>query len=497
MFACWPILPLLPLLAAALCAWPRRAETVRRLLAGGGLLTALAAATVGAWALRPAAAGATRVAAAGWLLLDALGAWHLLAFAAVFGLASVQAFFYFAPDRSAHPPTPAEARRFGAGWFGAAAAALLALLANHLGLLWVGLETTTLLTAFLICRPVRPAALEAMWKYLIVCSVGVAFAFMGTLLLGAAARPLLGDGAELLQWTRLRAVAGAMDPRLIKPAFVFLLVGYGTKAGLAPLHSWLPDAHSQAPAPVSALFSGFLLNTALFAALRCLPLAAAAGADWAPGLLRGFGLLSVALGAIFVALQHDWKRLLAYSSLEHLGLMALGFGCGPAGRTAALLHLLNHAFAKSLGFFGIGRLGQLFGSHEKAQITGAAAVSPLWSGGTILALLALGGAAPLGLFWSEFLLAQALVARGAWIGLGVTLAALGLVFAILIKGGLELAWGAAPPEHAPGRAPPPSIGERALVALPALALLALGWGLPLRLRDMLAAAARALEACTP
>src|SRR5437660_6797210 len=204
---------------------------------------------------------------------------------------------------------------------GTLAAMMLVLMSNNLAIMCVSMEATTLLSTFLISLyPIR-LSLEAMWKYLIICSIGIAFAFMGTLLAAASIQSGGRGGAEALFWTSLAAPDARLDPTLIKFAFIFILVGYGTKAGLAPIHSWLPDAHSQAPAPVSAMFSGFLLNTALYCVMRFVPpVRNALGNQFANGLLTAFGTLSILVAAGFIVFQRDATRLLAYHSVEHMGI---------------------------------------------------------------------------------------------------------------------------------------------------------------------------------
>ncbi len=243
------------LIAAALVAVAvPSARGALRVAVGGSLAAVVADSYLG---VRVASDGPL-AAASGWLRVDALSAFHLALLVLVDGLSSVFAAVYFGDEIEHGGLTTRQARLFGGLWCGALATMTLLLVSNNLGMMWVGMEATTLLTAFLISLHVSRESLEAMWKYLLICSVGVAFAFMGTLLTAAAA-PRAGTPSALL-WTGLVAVASRLDPMLMRAAFVFLLVGYGTKAGLAPMHNWLPDAHSQAPAPVSALFSGFMLN---------------------------------------------------------------------------------------------------------------------------------------------------------------------------------------------------------------------------------------------
>ena len=293
---------------------------------------------------------------------------------------------------------------------------LLVLMSHNLGVMWVGMEATTLLTAFLISLHPTSLSLEAMWKYLIICSIGIAFAFMGTLL--AAASIQSGNAAaEALFWTHLAAPDTRLDPTLMKFAFVFVLVGYGTKAGLAPIHSWLPDAHSQAPAPVSAMFSGFLLNTALYCIMRFVPPARhALGADFASGLLdRLRDAVDPGGGRVHrvPARRQTPARLLTASSTW--GSSPSAIGLGPLGAFAALFHTLNHSVCKSLAFFAVGRLGQRFGSHDMHRIAGALRADRLWGAALLVSLLALIGVAPFSIFMSEYQLLRAAVGAGAWL----------------------------------------------------------------------------------
>ena len=430
--------------------------------------------------------GSGAVLAAGeWIYIDAFSAFHIVVLTLVFALSSAFAGIYFAAEAAADGFARATARRFGALWLGAEAAMLMVLMSNNLGIMWVGMEATTLLTAFLISLNASGLSLEAMWKYLIICSIGIAFAFMGTLLAAAAVRS--GDAAaQALFWNHFAAPQTRLDPTLMKFAFVFVLVGYGTKAGLAPIHSWLPDAHSQAPAPVSAMFSGFLLNTALYCIMRFVPPAQhAMGSGFASGLLIAFGMLSILVAAGFIVFQRDAKRLLAYHSVEHMGIIALGYGLGPLGAFAALFHTLNHSVCKSLAFFAVGRLGQRFGSHDMHRIAGALRADRLWGAALLIGLLALIGVAPFSIFMSEYQLLRAAVAAGAWLALVLFLVASGIVFVAALRHLIDMAYGI------------PATGTRLLpdsrLALPVIAasgglLLALGIWMPV---PLLAAIGRA------
>jgi hydrogenase-4 component F len=458
---------------------------VFRVAAAGVLVHAVVAVRV---ALGVFSAGPV-LAVHNWFLVDALTAYELLVMAVVFPTASVFACGYFGDEAKHDRLTLGQARQYAA-LFGASLGAMsLVLVSNNLGLMWIGIEASTLVTAFLICVHVTPTSLEAMWKYLLVCSVGVAFAFLGTLLVGASALKLQLGTHESLLWTELAQRADRLDPVSIKAAFIFLLVGYGTKAGLAPMHSWLPDAHSQAPAPVSAIFSGFMLNTALYCVMRYLPLVEAppGNTGWGRGLLVIFGLVSILVAAAFIVFQRDVKRLLAYSSVEHIGIITLGLGLGGVGTLAALFHTLNHSLCKTVAFCSAGRLGQVYGTHDMDKVGGVLAVSRTWGSGLVFSLLALLGAAPFAIFTSEFLVVKAAVDTGSYWTLGVLLFGLGVVFVGALRRVISMAWGEPLPQ---GHAATRGSVDVVLVAAPLALVLLLGVWMPPPLEGWLQAAAK-------
>ncbi len=458
-------------------------------------MLALSVAWVGAWtavaveAASRALSGGPLEAGSGWLLLDALSAYHLCVMALVFALSTSFAYGYFGREVDAGKLPPRIARRFGVLWAGALFSMTLVLTSNNLGVMWAGVELTTLSTAFLIRLHVTRASLEATWKYLVICSVGVALAFLGVVFMAASARGVLPGGDEPTMWRSLLAVSGQLDPGLAKAGFLFVLVGFGTKAGLAPMHTWLPDAHSQAPAPVSAVFSGSLLNAALYCIMRYLPIVegATGRSGWALSLLVVFGLGSVLVAAAFIVFQRDVKRLLAYSSVEHIGIITLGLGLGPAGTFAALFHVLNHSASKSVAFFAAGRLSEAYGGTEIARLRGAARAVPLWGGALVASLASLMGAAPFAIFVSEFLVLQAAAASGAWAVVGLLVLGLGVVFAGALTHLMGIGWGEPLAVPKAARAGP---GEAALVIAPLVALVVLGVFMPAPLRDALEQAAR-------
>src|SRR5438874_6431930 len=242
---------------------------------------------------------------------------------------------------------------------------LLALITNNMGILWVALEAATLATVLLVSLYRTPASLEAAWKYFILCGVGIAQALFGTILLYFAAEKLLGAGGGALLWTELNGVKGQLEPTVLSLAFVFLLVGYGTKVGLVPLHNWLPDAHAEGPTPVSAVLSGLLLNVALYAVIRCKVLVeGSVHTSCAKELMMGFGLRAVGGAALLLSRQKDIKRLFAYSSIEHMGIITFAFGVGGAVASfAGLLHMTVHSLTKSAIFFAVGHAAQKAGTQ--------------------------------------------------------------------------------------------------------------------------------------
>lgn len=481
--AIFPALLLVPVAGSGLCLLLRGTRAIMIAVRVGVLCSAALAFGTAARVI----GGGPILSRGEWFLLDALSAYHLVVMMLVFTLSSLYAPGYFRREAEDGGFKPRMARRFGALWFGALAAMTLVLISNNLGILWVGMEATTLLTAFLICIRRSAAALEAMWKYLIICSVGVAFAFMGTLLVGASAAGRL-PAPEALLWTKLYSAAASLDPALLKAGFLFLLVGYGTKAGLAPMHTWLPDAHSQAPSPVSALFSSFLLNSALYCILRYVPLVerATGHAGWGPRLLVFFGLFSILVAAAFILFQRDLKRLLAYSSVEHLGIVALGMGLGGAGVLGALFHMLNHSLCKTLAFLSAGRIGQVYGTHDMDRIGGALKAAPVWGKGLLFSLLCLIGVAPFAIFMSELQVLSAAVSSGRWWTMGIFLAGAAGVFVGALRHAISISWGA-PPEGT--RIEKADLTEAALAFAPAAVLLGLGLWMPDFLREAISQAA--------
>ena len=320
----------------------------------------------------------------------------------------------------------------------------LGLTANNIGLMWVAVELATLTTVLMVGIYRTHEALEAAWKYFILGSVGIALALFGTILVYMAARPVIGEGHDAMVWTALIEKAGSFSPELLNVAFVFLMLGYGTKVGLAPLHAWLPDAHAEGPTPISAVLSGLLLNVALYALLRFKMLIAANPHALAPGpLMVTLGLVSLVFAGFMLYRRRDIKRMFAYSSIEHMGIITFAFGMGgPLANFAGLLHMTMHSLTKSAIFFAVGHVAQVKGTQRMSEIRGLTESHPVLGWGLVAGVVAIAGFPPLGIFMSEFLIVSSTFAREP-------LLAVVLVFGLLVASGAlmlrlhEIAFGAA------------------------------------------------------
>ena len=306
----------------------------------------------------------------------------------------------------------------------------LALLANNIGLMWVAVELATLTTVMMVGIYRTHEAIEAAWKYFILGSVGIALALFGTILVYLAARPVIGEGLDAMVWTTLLVRAHDFDPALMNIAFVFLLLGYGTKVGLAPMHAWLPDAHAEGPTPISAVLSGLLLNVALYALLRFKLLMSANPGAIAPGpLMIALGLLSLIFAAFMLYRRRDIKRLFAYSSIEHMGITVFAFGmAGPLGNFAGLLQMTMHSLTKSAIFFTVGHVAQVKGTQRISEMGGLTVTHPLLGWSLIAGVAAIAGLPPFGVFTSEFLVVSSTFGQQP-------ILALLLVFGLLVSFG--------------------------------------------------------------
>jgi hydrogenase-4 component F len=415
-----------PLMAVALALVPIPVRAAGRAAAALSLV-ALGAAVAVWWAV---AGGETLTAAAGLLRADALSTVLAMCVCCVCALAA-----WLGPGGwGAEELNEAQVRRYVIFSNLFAFTMLLAVTVSNVGLMWVAIEATTIASAMLIALRVSKASVEASWKYFLIGSVGIALAFVGTVLAYFDFVHRAGDVSQALNWPVLLAAAPRLHPEVMRLAFVFLLVGYGTKAGLAPMHTWLPDAHSEAPAPVSAMMSGVLLAVALYAIMRWKAVVdLAAGAAFTNSLLGALGLLSLVIAAFSLVAQRSYKRMLAYSSIEHTGLTCLGLALGPLGVFAALLHLVNHTLVKSVLFLLSGRVHHRYGTTEIRGVSGLLRTMPVTGALFAAAILAAVGLPPFGLFISELALIRAGIAGGHVVLMAVVLGVLVLVFISLVS----------------------------------------------------------------
>lgn len=458
--------PVLALLVGAACLASTSPAVARR----SGVVTSAVVLACGLGLL----AGGSDAPTAGWGLLhaDALSAFMLTIIGAV-GLTATWGGLA-APDPDAAPAATPDQRRYAALVCLFLGAMSTAVLAANLGVLWVAIEATTITTAFLVGHHGTSRSLEAAWKYVVLGSVGVAIALLGVVLIYAAAR---SAGTPTLSWSALTSGELPLDPGLIRVATALAVLGFATKAGLAPMHSWLPDAHSQAPAPVSGLMSGVLLAVAFYAILR---VQAIADSVLGPGLMRGLlmaaGLLSLGVAALLILRQQDYKRMLAYSSIEHMGLLAVGAAIGgPLALTAVLLHMLGHGLAKASLFVVAGRVLAAEGTTLIRDVRGLLARSPGLAIPFVIGMAALLGFPPFALFFSEVAIVVAGWQAGLGAAMGVVVVLLLALFAGLARASAAMLLGpAAPPEPSPAPPPDHDPGRGAAAGPAAPLVLALG-----------------------
>jgi hydrogenase-4 component F len=398
-------------------------KTSARINAGSAFLTLLCALSL---FIHKPAAGA-------YLLVDELNIVFIVLNTLVGFTTSVFSASYIAHELEIGSLTKRQLRFYHAMYQILLFAMNLALLANNIGLMWVAIELATLTTVLMVGIYQTHEALEAAWKYFILGSVGIALALFGTILVYMAARPVVGEGPAGMIWTVLIEHAAALDPALLNLAFVFLLLGYGTKVGLAPLHAWLPDAHAEGPTPISAVLSGLLLNVALHAVLRFKLLLATNPGAIAPGpLMATMGLVSLIFAGFMLYRRRDIKRLFAYSSIEHMGIIAFAFGMGgPLANFAGLLHMTMHSLTKSAIFFAVGHIAQAKGTQKLSDLRGLTVTHPLLGWGLVAGVVAIAGMPPFGIFMSEFLVVTSTFARAPLLAIPLVLGLL-IAFSALV-----------------------------------------------------------------
>lgn len=478
--------PLVATLATAIRDWRvARALTVAAGLVTLGLAVALALAVDH---------GRVLTTAGGWLRLDSLGAVFLAATGLLYAATAVFSVGYFAGHEDEHG-FGRYSRRYSGLLNLFAWSMVLVPLASDFGTLWVAVELTTILSALLVAIDRTDAALEASWKYVLIASCGLGIALLAIILLYATGTAALGD-AYVPRFGRFFGAADALSDDTVRLAFVLAVVGFGTKVGFVPTHTWLPDAHSEAPAPVSALLSGSLLAAAFYAILRFFQVAVAAGdRAFAEHVLIVFGAVSLVAASLFVLRQGNFKRLLAYSSIEHMGVIALGIGFGaPLAVAGALLHVITHASAKGLAFLGSGALLRRFQTKEVQGVTGAATVSPVSGPMFMVAALALSGLPLSGVFRSEFQIVSGGFAQPQYVGVAILIVFVNLAFFGVIWHAGRMVLSA--PDGTTER------GETswwmvAGMAACLLVVVALGVHLPHSLSDLLSGAVQRLHTPTP
>jgi hydrogenase-4 component F len=417
---------LIPLAAAVLLAFLPSYRLTARLNVVATLATLLAALSL---------LGGERPAPGPYLLVDDLNIVFVVLGTFVGFTTSVFSATYIAHELETGRFTPGYLRFYHAMYQGLMAAMNLALLANNIGLMWVAVELATLTTVVMVGLYRTHEALEAAWKYFILGSVGIALALFGTILVYMAALPHVGEGLDGMVWTVLIDRVGEFDPALLNVAFVFLLLGYGTKVGLAPLHAWLPDAHAEGPTPISAVLSGLLLNVALYAVLRFKLLLAANPDAIAPGpLMITMGLSSLVFASFMLYRRRDIKRLFAYSSIEHMGIITFAFGMGgPLANFAGLLHMVMHSLTKSGIFFAVGHIAQVKGTQQLDGIRGLTQSHPALGWSLVVGVVAIAGLPPMGIFMSEFLVVSSTFAREPLLALPLVLGLLVAFGALLMR----------------------------------------------------------------
>lgn len=436
-----------------------------------------------ALALIPRVLSSGPVRASDLFSLDALGAFVVLIIALIGCVVSVYSVGYLRAEVNKSIIGPRRVRQYFLLLELFLFAMFLAAGTVNPVVMWIAIEATTLSTAFLITFYNKPSATEAGWKYLILNSLGLLLSLLGTLLFLA----LPEDKSGLLSWEHLRSFASSFSPFAVKMAFVCIVVGYGTKIGLVPMHTWLPDAHSKAPAPISALLSGVLLNVALFAVLRFKGVTeSAVGTAFTEQVLLFFGGLSIAVAAFIIFVQRNYKRLLAYSSIEHMGLVVLGIGFGGAGVFAAFLQMFYHSLAKSLLFLISGNIFLKYSSTKIPNVSGMLIALPFSGVLFFAAALALVGMPPSGIFFSKFLLLSAGINAHPVLAGGVLLL-LGVVFFGFLKHLTSMSFGSLPEGIGAGEY---SLWTRIPLVFLAALLLFSGFFLPETLSQLIEAAIR-------
>jgi len=469
-----PVIPLLAALACLLIKDGKAREYVT--VAGTAALSASALSAVAA-----VLAGGIPTALGGILRMDALSSYMLMIISLLSFVTAIYSVEYLRVELAASE-IDEDAHRYYYILFNVFVATMAVVpMLDNLALLWIAIEATTLVSALLVGFYRRKASIEAAWKYIMLCTVGITFALLGTFMMyyasTAASGVLSGEAKGALEWSVLNTMASGMNPKTVKLAFILIMVGYGTKAGLAPVHNWLPDAHSEAPTPISALLSGILLNCAFYGIMRFAVLAGkSCGHEFVSQIMTIFGLGSIIIASVFILIQSNAKRLLAYSSIEHMGIISLSFGIGGFfGLYASLMHIMNHAMGKPLMFFVTGRIRNMHHTVETGEVRGLMKSAPFLGVMGFVGLMALTGMPPFSIFISEFFMFRGLADGGHWYIMAAFLGASGIVFYGFLKGFGSMFLGAPSPG---GKAVETYLPANAVLAALCFGLLFLGLYMP-------------------
>ena len=484
-------LPLAPALAAALTA---RARPLGAVAAASGVASFAVAVALAI----DLTSGRGVHALSGFIYLDPLSGFFVATISLVVALASFGSAAYLRAEEQRGELSPLQVRLYFIFFAIFASMMLASFETGNLGLLWVLIEASTLASCVLVGLEAKAVSLEAAWKYIIISSFGVTMALVGTLFLYYAAGSLAGSPTEHLTWYFLFARAGALHAESLRLAFLLVLIGYGTKVGLAPMHTWLPDAHSEAPSPASAMLSAALLNTGMYAIIRFQALTGPAlGTRFASHALLVFGFASVVIGTLFIVLRGNFKRMFAYSSVEQMGIIAiaLGFG-GVLGFYGALLQILTHAVGKAVLFLCSGDVVLRYRTRLVAEVRGMLSVAPFTGAVLLLAAVAVAGSPPFGLFLSEFTIVRAGLGRTSVVLVAVLVALIAIVFIAMVGAAAGMVLGGSPDRPTAGPAYTERSG-RLLAATPLVAgmalLLVLGVWIPGGLDELIMHSIRAIS----
>ena len=431
-----------------------------------------------------------------WLRVDALGAIFMMIVGLVGFLAGIYSIGYTRHDLETGELDARRLTTYYALFHFFLFTMLLAVISNSIIMMWVAIEATTLSSAFLVGIYGTRPALEAAWKYVVICTVGVAFGLYGTILVYSDAVNVMKETSSASLWSEIVKNGALLDPTLLKLAFVFVLIGFGTKAGIFPMHAWLPDAHSEAPSPVSALLSAVLLNCALFIVIRfSIVVNLAVGPAFTQTLFVIFGVLSIATAVFFMLVQKDVKRLLAYSSTENIGLILLAFGLGgPIGVLAGLLQLVNHSLVKSMMFFLSGNILMKYRSRSLDVVRGLIQAAPITGFLLLGGVFALVGVPPFNIFLSKFMIIAAGIATGhIWLMIACLLLLM-LAFVALFKMLSSVVLGEKPDEVAKGEM---GFSTLAPILILMVLILVLGVSIPTPLNALLGRATGLVNAGNP